>query len=101
MKKGKGETSYIVATILLAIKGDHTTVPLPMLGVLRQRDMSRALLRIAMDAKVQDCLIASEVMVVPDMQLSSIAGVEKTKKWRTLLTKAEVLTAFPNLIPLT
>lgn len=87
-----------------------------MMGVLRQRDMARALLRIAIDVKVQDCLITSEVMVVPDMQLISSVGYEKvsgetkktkhstnqdSKNWRTLMSEAEVLKSFPNLIPLT
>lgn len=106
LKEGRGETSsYIVATILLAIKGDHTTVPFPMMGVLRQRDMARALLRIAIDVKVQDCLITSEVMAVPDMQLISSVGYEKvsgeTEKTKHSMSEAEVLRSFPNLIPLT
>jgi ribosome-binding factor A len=104
---------YVVATILLAIKGDHTAVPLPMLGVLRQRDLVRALLRIAIDVKVQDCLVASEVRMVPDMQFISIYGDSKedgktktnlkdpSKNLRMFLSEAEVLRAFPNLIPLT
>lgn len=116
LKEGRGETSYIVATILLAIKGDHTTVPFPMMGVLRQRDMVRALLRIATDVKIQDCLITSEVMVLPDKQLISIVGDVKefgeteemkhstdqeSKNFWTLMSETEVLRSFPNLIPLT
>ena len=115
LNEGRGESLYyVVATILLAIKGDHTTVPLPMLGVLRQRDLVRALLRIAIDAKVQDCLVASEVRMVPDMQFISIYGDSKEdgktktnlkdpskKNLRMFLSEAEVLRAFPNLIPLT
>jgi hypothetical protein len=106
------ETSFIVATILLAIKGDRTTVPLPMLGVLRQRDMARALLRIAIDAKVQDCLIASEIMVVPDMQICSIVGGDRKEEGKNneqphgrndmmRLLEEDVLASYPNLIRLT
>ncbi len=109
LKEGRGETLYyVVATIVLAIKGDHTTVPIPMLGVLRQRDVARALLRIAIDAKVQDCLVASEVRMVPDMQFVSIYAESKeddkstdpSMNLRMFLSEAEVLRAFPNLIPL-
>ena len=79
------DTSYILATILLAIKGDHTTIPLPF-GIIRQRDMARALARIATDAKVDDCLVGSEI-------LWSQTGVSLTEK--------ELLNTFPGLVPLT
>lgn len=79
------DTSYILATILLAIKGDHTTIPLPF-GITRQRDMARALARIATDAKVDDCLVGSEILWTP-------AGVSLTEK--------EILQTFPGLVPLT
>jgi hypothetical protein len=90
-------TKLIVATILLVIKGDHTSVSLPF-GIVRQRDMSRALTRIVNDVRVDDCLIGSELLVLPDLRTVSI---EKGEKTTTTLTEKEVLKAFPNLVPLT
>lgn len=91
------QTRYVLATILLAIKGDRTNVPLPF-GVIRQRDMARALSRIAADAKVEDCLIASEVMTAPSVHSFSTEG--GTVQNRTLY-ESEVLKAFPELVQLT
>eukprot|EP00579_Thalassiosira_antarctica_P032461 CAMPEP_0201994770 /NCGR_PEP_ID=MMETSP0905-20130828/2494_1 /ASSEMBLY_ACC=CAM_ASM_000554 /TAXON_ID=420261 /ORGANISM="Thalassiosira antarctica, Strain CCMP982" /LENGTH=476 /DNA_ID=CAMNT_0048549801 /DNA_START=17 /DNA_END=1447 /DNA_ORIENTATION=- len=78
--------TYVLATILLAIKGDHTSVPLPF-GIIRQRDMARALSRIATDAKVDDssCLVGSELLLIPN----TVSGEE------------EILKSFPDLVPLT
>jgi hypothetical protein len=92
---------YILATILLVIKGDHTSMPLPF-GIVRRRDMARALTRIATDAKVEDCLIASELMVMPDVRSFSMdeEGERIIDRSRTL-TEKEILKAFPNLVPLT
>lgn len=84
-KQQTSTESYIMATILLAIKGDHTTISLPF-GIMRQRDMARALARIATDAKVDDCLVGSEILWTP-------AGVSLTEK--------EILKTFPGLVQLT
>ncbi len=92
---------YILATILLVIKGDHTSLPLPF-GMVRRRDMARALTRIAKDARVADCLIASELMVAPNARLISMDEKdERMMKRNGMLTKKEILEAFPNLVPLT
>lgn len=74
-------SSYILATILLCIKGDHTSVHLPF-GIIRQRDMARELSTIVTDAKVDGCLVASEVMLIPD-------------------ATSNILKSFPDLVPLT
>jgi hypothetical protein len=60
--------------------------------------MSRALTRIVNDVRVDDCLIGSELLVLPDLRTVSI---EKGEKTTTTLTEKEVLKAFPNLVPLT
>ena len=92
---------YILATILLVIKGDHTSMPLPF-GIVRRRDMARALTCIATDARVEDCLIASELLVMPDVRSFSMdeEGERIIDRSRTL-TEKEILKAFPNLVPLT
>ena len=61
-------------------------------GILRQRDMARALSRIAKDAKVENCLVASEVMTIPDT---------RSARGNRTLSEEEVLDAFPDLVPLT
>eukprot|EP00984_Skeletonema_dohrnii_P027633 scaffold17263_cov147-Skeletonema_dohrnii-CCMP3373.AAC.2 len=95
-KSSKKKSGYILATILLSIKGDRTSVPLPF-GILRQRDVGRALSRIATDAKVEDCLVGSEISWVPNIHTISadddIDGI--------LLSKKDVLKAFPDLVSLT
>jgi len=95
--KKKRKSGYILATILLSIKGDRTSVPLPF-GIIRQRDVCRALSRIATDAKVEDCLVASEINWVPNIinpiGVSFVVG-------DVLLSEKDVLKAFPDLVPLT
>ena len=101
-RQSTGQGPYcILATILLVIKGDHTSLPLPF-GMVRRRDMARVLARIAKDARVADCLIASELMVIPDVRLISMdeQGERVIDRSRTL-TEKEILNAFPNLVPLT
>ena len=92
----KKKNGYILATILLSIKGDRTSVPLPF-GILRQRDVGRALSRIATDAKVEDCLVGSEISWVPNIHTlladDDIDGI--------LLSEKAVLKAFPDLVSLT
>jgi len=92
----KKKSGYILATILLSIKGDRTSVPLPF-GILRQRDVGRALSRIATDAKVEDCLVGSEISWVPNIHTlladDDIDGI--------LLSEKAVLHAFPDLVSLT
>ena len=92
----KKKSGYILATILLSIKGDRTSVPLPF-GILRQRDVGRALSRIATDAKVEDCLVGSEISWVPNIHTlladDDIDGI--------LLSEKAVLKAFTDLVSLT
>ena len=95
----KLSSQYIVATILLVIKGDHTSVSLPF-GIVRQRDMSRALTRIVNDVRVDDCLIGSELLVLPDLRTVSMEK-RGEKATTTTITEKEVLKVFPNLVPLT
>jgi hypothetical protein len=97
----RGSYRYILATILLVIKGDHTYITLPF-GIVRRRDMARALTRIATDARVEDCLIASELIIEPDVKSVSVdeGGNINIDRSRTL-TGSEILRAFPNMVPLT
>ena len=76
-------------------------MPLPF-GLVRRRDMARALTRIATDARVADCLIASELGVMPDARLFSMNEQgERVIDRSRMLTENEILKAFPNLVPLT
>jgi hypothetical protein len=97
----RGSYHYILATLLIVIKGDHTGIP-PPFGIVRRRDMTRALARIAKDARVDDCLIASELIIMPDVKSVSMdeRGDGIIDRSRTL-TGSEILRAFPNLVPLT
>lgn len=96
----RGSHRYILATLLLVIKGDRTVVR-PPFGMVRRRDMTRALARIARDATVDDCLIASELIVMPDAISASMdeRGDGIADRGRTLRGN-EILGAFPNLVPL-
>ena len=87
-------TRYILATILLAIKGDRTRIPLPMFGVVRKRDIAAQLPRIAKDAKVEDCLVASELITIPNVKTVS-------SSWDSSLTREDIMNTFPELVPLT
>jgi len=94
--------SYVVATILLAIKGDRTSVKLPMMGILRRRDVASALGRIKRDVEVEDCLIACEVMTSPDARrYGGIGDDDGGSMVGRLITEEEMLGAFPDLVPLT
>ena len=85
------QNGYIIATILLSIKGDKTSVPLPF-GIIRQRDIARSLSRIVSDVKVDDCLVGAEIMWMPQKN-----GDDDV----VLLSEKDVLTSFPELVPLT
>ena len=76
------ETRYILATILLAIKGDRTSITLPF-GIIRRRDVALQLSRISRDSIVDDCLVKSELITIPSV------------------SEEEILKAFPDLVPLT
>jgi len=86
---------YIMVTILLAIKGDHTTIPLP-LGLSQRREMGRALIRIAEDSTVEDCLVGSEIFCLPN-KIYIDDGKIMEQGDEILLTEAEVLYVFPDL----
>mmetsp|Transcript_12862 Transcript_12862/g.19830 ORF Transcript_12862/g.19830 Transcript_12862/m.19830 type:complete len:544 (-) Transcript_12862:541-2172(-) len=92
------KSGYILATILLSIKGDRTSVPLPF-GIVRQRDVGRALSRIATDAKVEDCLVGSEISWVPNHIPTLLSDEDDIDAM--LLSEKEVLKAFPDLMSLT
>ncbi|KAL7452576.1 hypothetical protein ACHAWC_004922 [Mediolabrus comicus] len=98
------QSGYILATILLSIKGDKTTVPLPF-GIIRQRDIARSLSRIVSDVKVDDCLVGAEIMWMPKKNTqrknSSVDGVASDNDDVVLLSEKDVLTSFPELVPLT
>ena len=90
------KTKFVLATILLAIKGDRTSkIPLPF-GIIRQRDMARILSRIAEDVKVEDCLVGSDILLLPNT--SSISG--DLKRWPGL-TEEDIAKSFPELVQLT
>jgi len=99
--------SYVLATILLAIKGDHTSVPLPF-GIVRQRDMVRALGRIVTDATVDDCLVGAELLMIPNVSAANIGGDGGGDGGDGSgdggyggLTEGDMLKSFPELVPLT
>jgi hypothetical protein len=83
------EKQLVVASIILAIKGDHTTSPFQS-GISSKKDMGRALLRIATDAQVDGCLVGTEVMWMP-RQLGSCDVIKEN----------EVLKQFSDLADLT
>ena len=95
------EKKFLLATILLSIKGDRTSVPLPF-GILRQRDVGRGLSRIATDAKVEDCLVGSEINWFPNSN-TLIPGDEDDGDIidDMLMSEKDVLSSFPDLISLT
>ena len=93
------EKKFLLATILLSIKGDRTSVPLPF-GILRQRDVGRGLSRIVTDAKVEDCLVGSEINWFPNRN-TLIPGEEDDDIDDMLMSEKDVLTSFPELISLT
>ncbi|KAL7527129.1 hypothetical protein ACHAWF_002049 [Thalassiosira exigua] len=90
-------TSYVLATMVLVIKGDRTATS-PPFGIVRRRDVARALARVAKDAVVDDCLIGAEVATAPDARR---AGDEDVGGGSQGLVEAEILDAFPDLVPLT
>lgn len=99
------QNGYILATILLAIKGDKTSVQLPF-GIIRKRDITRSLSRIVSDVKVDDCLVGAEIMWMPQKNIekkSSSAHDVATSDDDdvVLLSEKDVLTSFPDLVPLT
>lgn len=92
--KKENQSRFVLVTILLAIKGDHTPISLPF-GIIRRRDMTLQLSRIVADVKDNsDCLVASEVMTIPDIESA-------TSQHTGSLTKEGILKAFPDLVPLT
>jgi len=102
-KKNPLTQKYIMATILLAIKGDRTSIPLPF-GIVRQRDMARMLERIGKDAKVEDCLIGSELLLLPAPLKEGGEGEEEDgigNEYYYCATEEEMLDSFPGLVPLT
>jgi hypothetical protein len=90
-KQTPARRRYILATILLAIKGDHTSGPFKY-GVDSKRDFGRALSRIATDAQVEGCLIGSEMLWKPhELKFDRGDGAY------SLLSESDVLKAFPDL----
>mmetsp|Transcript_32861 Transcript_32861/g.47557 ORF Transcript_32861/g.47557 Transcript_32861/m.47557 type:complete len:433 (-) Transcript_32861:914-2212(-) len=64
--RSNDEVSYqatiAVVTLILAIEGDSTVVPVPVDGT---GDVADALSKIAADAKVEDCLLGAEILWAP------------------------------------
>ena len=87
---------YILTTVLLAIKGDHTTISLPF-GLSQRRDMCKALSRIGTDATMEDCLVGSEVLSMPNKQVFNIDTTSTSIGRVGLLSEKEILDAFPDL----
>ena len=85
---GTRERQFVVASIMLAIKGDHTSSPFQF-GVATKKDMGRALLRIATDAKVESCLVGTEIIWMPHR----IESAQTTKE-------SDILNRFPDIVPL-
>jgi len=84
------ETRYILATILLAIKGDRTSITLPF-EIIRRRDITLQLSRISRDANVDDCLVASQLMTIPNASTDGQSNI----------SEEGISKAFPDLVPLT
>lgn len=93
------DEEFVLATILLAIKGDRTSVSLPF-GIVRRRDVARALARIVADAKVDGCLVAAELLLLPRTPGSDDGG-EGGVEGRRGLAEEDVRESFPGLVPLT
>jgi uncharacterized membrane protein len=85
-----GTDQYIMSSITLAIKGDHTSAPFQF-GLTTKKDMGRALSRIATDAQVESCLVGTEVMWKP-------RGVQMAQS--DLLNEDDIFKHFPNMNPL-
>jgi uncharacterized membrane protein len=77
----------LVASMILVIKGDHTSSPFQS-GISTKKDMGRVLLRIASDAQVENCLVGSEVMWLP----------HELKDGH--LVESDILRRFPDIVPL-
>jgi len=85
------ENRYILATVLLAIKGDRTSITLPF-GIIRRRDVAFQLFRISRDSTVDDCLVSAQLMTMPSI---STGGCQSS------ISEEGILKAFPDLVPLT
>jgi uncharacterized membrane protein len=88
IKAAQSTEEYIAASIILVIKGDHTCGPFQS-GVSTRKDMGRALIRIATDSQVENCLVGTEVMWMPHELESG-----------QILTQSDLLKKFPDIIPL-
>lgn len=92
--KKENQSRFVLVTILLAIKGDHTPISLPF-GIIRRRDVTLQLSRIVEDVTDNsDCLVNSEVMTIPDIKSA-------TCDHTLSLTEEGILQAFPDLVTLT
>ena len=89
---GNNANQLIAASILLAIKGDHTAGPFRS-GVSTKRDMGRALVRIGTDAAADGCLIGTEIMwMLRELETRGDAVV--------VLTESDILKKFADVVPL-
>jgi uncharacterized membrane protein len=73
--------TYAVVTILLAISGDTTVLPM----IRSAGDVETCLNRIAVDAQVEDCVQTSEILWTPTEN-------------NEILTKREIIVDYPELI---
>jgi len=91
-QNGNANQKFVVASILLAIKGDHTTSPFSS-GIYTKKDIGRALIRIGTDATMDSCLVGTEIMWMP-RELDSRRDVE------VVVTESDILKKFSDVIPL-
>ncbi|KAL7519581.1 hypothetical protein ACHAWX_004340 [Stephanocyclus meneghinianus] len=87
----RGEKQFVIASIVLAIKGDHTSGPFQF-GVSSRKDMGRILSRIVSDAQVENCLVGTEVMWIPRELIMDPTG--------GALKASDILMMFPDVATL-
>lgn len=87
----RGEKQFVIASIVLAIKGDHTSGPFQF-GFSSRKDMGRILSRITTDAQVENCLVGTEVMWIPrELKMDPTGGA---------LKDSDILKMFPDVATL-
>ena len=71
-----------VVTVLLQIEGDQTTVPAM---ISSRSDLKKALLRIAADCQVEDCLLSAEVLWTPERKTDALSPEDITSWYPDLM----------------
>jgi len=75
-----GQATSAIVSILVSIEGDKTNVP----KIVSRRDLENALLRIAADSQVEDCLLQAEVLWSPEDK-------------KTVLSNHDIVESYPEL----